>query len=105
VLYIYNIAAFSSRYSLAFSSTCFNLSSPAAYAWLVSVTGLASRVTAGRGVGKVEPGLEKILGVGLNFKIGICLAHSRLGVGLKKLRILCEAYAESIRRGHNKIQI
>ncbi len=27
--------------------------------------------TAGRGVGKVEPGSEKILDVGLNFKIGI----------------------------------
>ncbi len=63
------------------------------------------RVTAGRGVGKVEPGLEKILGVGLDFKIGICPAHPRLGGGLEKLRTLCEAYAKSIRRGHNKIHI
>jgi len=44
-------------------------------------------------------GLEKILGVGLNFKIGICPAHPRLGVGLEKLRTLCEAYAKSIKRG------
>ena len=61
--------------------------------------------TAGRGVGKVEPGSEKILGVGLNFKIGICPAHPRLGDGLEKLRTLCEAYAKSIKRGHNKIHI
>jgi len=39
-------------------------------------------------VGKVEPGLEKI---------------PRLGVGLEKL--LCEAYAKSIKRGHKKIDI
>ncbi len=64
-----------------------------------------SRVTAGRGVGKVEPGSEKILGVGLNFKIGICPAHRRSDVGLEKLRALCEAYAKSIKRGHNKIHI
>jgi hypothetical protein len=31
-----------------------------------------TRVTAGRGVEKVEPGSEKILGVGLDFKIRIC---------------------------------
>ncbi len=61
--------------------------------------------TAGRGVGKVEPGSEKILDVGLNFKIAICPAHSRLDVGLEKLRTLCEAYAKSIKRGHNKIHI
>ncbi len=66
---------------------------------------IMSRVTAGRGVGKVEPGLEKILGVGLDFKIGICPAHPRPDVGLEKLRTLCEAYAKSIRRGHNKIHI
>jgi len=60
------------------------------------------RVTAGRGVEKVEPGSEKILGVGLNFKIGICLAHSRSDVGLEKLRALCEAY---VKRGHKKIHI
>ncbi len=59
--------------------------------------------TAGRGVGKVEPGSEKILGVGLNFKIGICLAHSRLDVGLEKFRALCEAYVKSIKRDHKKI--
>jgi len=58
--------------------------------------------TAGRGVGKVEPGSEKILDVGLNFKIGICPAHSR---SLEKLRALCEAYAKSIKRDHNKIHI
>ncbi len=63
------------------------------------------RVTAGRGVEKVEPGLEKILGVGLNFKIRICPAHSRSDVGLEKLRALCEAYAKSIKRDHNKIHI
>jgi len=56
--------------------------------------------TAGQGVGKVEPGSEKILDVGLNFKIGICLAHSRSGVELEKLRFLCEAYAQSIKRDH-----
>ncbi len=41
-----------------------------------------------RGVGKVEPGSENILGVGLDFehRIRICPAHSRLGVGLEKLR-------------------
>ncbi len=61
--------------------------------------------TAGRGVEKVEPGSEKILGVGLNFKIDICPAHSRLGGGLEKLRTLCEAYVKSIKRGHNKIHI
>jgi len=61
--------------------------------------------TAGRGVGKVEPGSEKILDVGLNFKISICFAHSRFSDGLKKLRTLCEAYAKSIKRGHNKIHI
>ncbi len=48
--------------------------------------------TAGRGVGKVEPGSEKILDVELNFKIDICLAHSRSDVELEKLRFLCEAY-------------
>ncbi len=53
-----------------------------------------NRVTAGRGVGKVEPGSEKILGVGLDFKIGICPAHPRSDVGLEKLRALCEAYVE-----------
>jgi hypothetical protein len=58
------------------------------------------RVTAGRGVEKVEPGSEKILGVGLNFKIRICPAHPRPGVGLEKLRFLCEAYAKSIKRDH-----
>ncbi len=46
------------------------------------------RVTAGRGVEKVEPGSEKILGVGLNFKIRICPAHPRSDVGLEKLRAL-----------------
>ena len=50
--------------------------------------------TAGRGVGKVEPGSEKILGVGLNFKIGICPAHPRVDVGLEKPQALCEAYAK-----------
>ena len=55
---------------------------------------------AGRGVGKVEPGSEKILGVGLNFKIGICPAHPTSDVGLEKLRALCEAYAKSIKRDH-----
>jgi len=63
------------------------------------------RVTAGRGVGKVEPGSEKILGVELNFKIDICLAHSRSDVELKKLRVLCEAYVKSIKQDHNKIHI
>ncbi len=63
------------------------------------------RVTAGRGVGKVESGLEKILDVGLDFKIDICPAHPRSDVGLEKLRTLCEAYVKSIRRGHNKIHI
>jgi hypothetical protein len=63
------------------------------------------RVTAGRGVEKVEPGSEKILGVGLDFKIRICPAHPRPDVGLEKLRALCEAYAKSIKRGHNKIHI
>jgi len=57
------------------------------------------RVTAGRGVEKVEPGSEKILGVGLDFKVGICPAHPRPDVGLEKLRALCEAYAK---RGHKK---
>ncbi len=60
------------------------------------------RVTAGRGVEKVEPRSEKILGVGLNFKIDICLAHSRPDVGLEKLRALCEAYAK---RDHKKNHI
>ncbi len=60
---------------------------------------LLGRVTAGRGVEKVEPGSEKILGVGLDFKIRICPAHSRSDVGLEKLRALCEAYAK---RGHKK---
>ncbi len=55
------------------------------------------RVTAGRGVEKVEPGSEKILGVGLNFKIGICPAHPRSDVGLEKLRALCEVY---VKRDH-----
>ena len=55
--------------------------------------------TAGRGVGKVEPGSEKILGVGLNFKIDICPAHPRSDVGLEKLRALC------IKRDHKKIHI
>ena len=64
-----------------------------------------NRVTAGRGVGKVEPGSEKILGVGLDFKIGICPAHPRSDVELEKLRALCEAYAKSIKRDHNKIYI
>jgi hypothetical protein len=59
-----------------------------------------TRVTAGRGVGKVEPGSEKILDVGLNFKNGICLAHSRPGVGLEKSQALCEAYAKSMKRDH-----
>ncbi len=54
------------------------------------------RGAAGRGVGKVEPGLEKILDVELNFKNCICPAHSRLDVELKKLRSLCEAYVKSI---------
>ncbi len=66
---------------------------------------LLGRVTAGRGVEKVEPGSEKILGVGLNFKIRICPAHSRSDVGLEKLRALCEAYVKSIKRDHNKIHI
>ncbi len=57
------------------------------------------RVTAGREVEKVEPGSEKILDVELNFKVDICLAHSRSDVGLEKLRALCEAYAK---RGHKK---
>ncbi len=57
---------------------------------------------ARRGVGKVEPGLEKILGVGLNFK---SCAHSRLDVGLEKLRSLCEAYVKSIKRDHRKIDM
>jgi len=61
--------------------------------------------TAGRGVGKVEPGSEKILDVGLNFKNCICPAHPRLDVGLKKLRSLCEAYVKSIKRDHKKIHI
>jgi hypothetical protein len=63
------------------------------------------RGAAGRGVGKVEPGLEKILDVGLDFKNGICPAHPRSDVGLEKLRALCEAYAKSIKRGHKKIHI
>jgi len=63
------------------------------------------RVTAGRGIEKVEPGSEKILDVGLDFKIRICPAHSRSDVGLEKLRALCEAYAKSIKRDHNKIHI
>ena len=50
---------------------------------------------ARRGVGKVEPGSEKILGVGLNFETDICPAHPRSDVGLEKLRALCEAYAKS----------
>jgi len=54
-----------------------------------------SRGAAGRGVGKVEPGSEKILDVGLNFKTGICPAHPRPDVGLEKLRALCEAYVKS----------
>ena len=57
------------------------------------------------GVGKVEPGLEKILDVGLNFKNCICPAHSRLDVELEKLRSLCEAYVKSIKRDHNKLDI
>jgi len=60
------------------------------------------RVTAGRGVEKVEPGSEKILGVGLDFKIGICPAHPRSDVGLEKLRALCEVYAK---RDHKKVHI
>ncbi len=64
-----------------------------------------TRVTAGRRVEKVEPGSEKILDVELNFKIRICPAHPRSDVGLEKLRALCEAYAKSIKRDHNKIYI
>ncbi len=61
--------------------------------------------TADRGVGKVEPGSEKILDVGLKFKNCICPAHSRLDVGLEKLRSLCEPYVKSIKRDHKKIHI
>ncbi len=63
------------------------------------------KVTAGRGVEKVEPGSEKFLGVGLNFKIGICPAHPRPGVGLEKLRSRCEAYAKIIKQDHKIIHI
>ena len=52
------------------------------------------------GLEKVEPGSEKILGVGLDFKKGICPAQSRPDVGLEKSQALCEAYAKSIKRGH-----
>ncbi len=48
---------------------------------------------------------EKILGVGLDFKIRICPAHPRSDVGLEKLQALCEAYVKSIKRDHNKIYI
>ncbi len=61
--------------------------------------------TAGRGVGKVEPGSKKILDVGLNFRIDICPAHPRSDVELEKLRTLCEAYVKSIKRDHKKIHI
>jgi hypothetical protein len=54
------------------------------------------RGAAGRGVGKVEPGLEKILGVGLDFKNGICPAHPRSDVGLENLRALCEVGHEHV---------
>jgi hypothetical protein len=70
-----------------------------------AIVGAQGRGAAGRGVGKVEPGLEKILDVGLNFKNCICPAHSRLDVELKKLRSLCEAYVKSIKRDHKKIDI
>jgi len=76
-----------------------------AFAKLKKSKNYKKRVTAGRGVGKVEPGSEKILDVGLDFKIRICPAHPRSDVGLEKLRALCEAYAKSIKRGHNKIHI
>ena len=66
---------------------------------------LLMRSTAGRKVEKVESRLKKILDVELNFKIVICLAHSRLDVELKKLRTLCEAYVKSIKRDHDKIHI
>ena len=66
---------------------------------------LLGRVTAGRGVEKVEPGSKKILGVGLDFKNCICPAHPRLDVGLKKLRSLCEAYVKNIKRDHKKFDI
>jgi hypothetical protein len=55
---------------------------------------------ASRGVGKVEPGSEKILGVELNFKIDICPAHPRPDVGLEKLESLCEAYVNIIKQDH-----
>jgi len=58
------------------------------------------RGAAGRGLEKLSRGLEKILGVVLNFKNGICLAHSRSGVGLEKPQALCEAYVKSIKRDH-----
>ena len=58
-----------------------------------------------RRVREVEPRLEKILDVELNFKNCIYLAHSRLDVELKKLRDLCEAYVKSIKRDHQKIDI
>jgi len=64
-----------------------------------------TRVTADRGVEKVEPGSKKILDVGLNFKIDICLAHSRSDVGLEKLRSRCEAYAKIIKQDHKIIHI
>jgi len=76
-----------------------------AFAKLKKSKNYKKRVTAGRGVGKVEPGSEKILDVGLDFKIRICPAHPRSDVGLEKLRALCEAYAKSIKRDHNKIHI
>jgi len=45
------------------------------------------RGAAGRGLEKLSRGLEKILGVGLNFK-------------MEKPQTLCISYAKSIKRGH-----
>ncbi len=67
---------------------------------MLEITLEGSRGAAGRGLVKLSRGLEKILGVGLNFKNGICPAHPRSGVGLEKPQALCEAYAKSIKRGH-----
>ncbi len=63
------------------------------------------RGAAGRGLEKLSRGLEKILDVGLNFKNGICPAHSRPDVELEKLGSLCEAYAKIIKQDHKIIHI
>jgi len=65
-----------------------------------TTTRQTTRGAAGRGLEKLSRGLEKILGVGLNFKNDICPAHPRPDVGLEKLQALCEAYAKSIKQDH-----